>query len=238
MMPHHANYIFTPAKPTLTSIQASQTVNFTGTWSNINLTLTTLDTSPPGRSMIVDGTTMTMPQTFSWLVGSTHTVSVLSPQAGASGVQYKYAVWSDLGAQSHTITTPATASTIRPYFATQFLLTTVVNPLGAGSLVMYPSSADGYYAGGTDVQINPIVSLGKPFSSYSGDLSGPAYPQSVSMTAPRSVTANFYNPSGGNLPPYGQDIYPFQGAGVTQTFTERSTTQMVGPTSTQPLLLP
>ena len=39
------------------------------------------------------------------------------------------------------------------------------------------------------------------------------------MTAPRSVTANFSSGTGGNVPPYGLELSPFQGAGVTQTFT-------------------
>ena len=49
-------------------------------------------------------------------------------------------------------------------------------------------------------------------------------PQSVMMTAPRSPvsppsTANFSSGTGANVPPCGLDLSPYQGAGVTQTFT-------------------
>ncbi len=42
----------------------------------------TVTTNPSGLQVVVDGTTYTAPQTFSWVVGSSHTLSVSSPQSG------------------------------------------------------------------------------------------------------------------------------------------------------------
>jgi hypothetical protein len=53
--------------------------------------------------------------------------------------------------------------------------------------VTSPASADGFYNNGTAV----LLTAAGAFRSWSGDLSGSANPQSVSMSAPRSVTANF-----------------------------------------------
>ena len=44
------------------------------------------------------------------IVGSTNTVSAITPQAKGKQ-QYSFVSWSDGGAQSHTIVAPATATT-------------------------------------------------------------------------------------------------------------------------------
>jgi len=54
-----------------------------------------------------------------------------------------------------------------------------------------PGSADGYYNTGTLVQLTANAGTGYVFTGWSGDLTGSANPQSVAMSAPRSVTANF-----------------------------------------------
>jgi hypothetical protein len=62
----------------------------------------TVDTSPTGLQIVVDGTPYTAPQTFEWTPGSSHTLAVVSPQAGAAGTRQVFASWSDGGAQSRT----------------------------------------------------------------------------------------------------------------------------------------
>jgi hypothetical protein len=148
--------------------------------------LVTVATNPPGLSINVDGTTFTAPRTFQWVPGSSHTVNAASPQ-GSGGTRYSFFSWSDGGAQSHTIA-PTSAATYTANFTTQFLLTTSGT---GGSIGASPSSPDGYYTGGTSVQLTATPSSGQQFSSWSGDAAGSANPVSVTMSAPRSVTANF-----------------------------------------------
>jgi len=57
--------------------------------------------SPSGRSFVVDGTTYTAQQTFSWAAGSSHTLDAPSPQ-GASN-EYTFSRWSDQGGASHSV---------------------------------------------------------------------------------------------------------------------------------------
>jgi len=64
----------------------------------------TVQTSPPGLSITVDGTTYAAPQTFSWTAGSSHTIATISPQSGGTGIQYSWGNWSDGGAVSHAVT--------------------------------------------------------------------------------------------------------------------------------------
>jgi hypothetical protein len=89
------------------------------------------------------------------------------------------------------IPTLATPTTITVNFVTQHLLTTAVAPSGSGTVTTNPSSPDGYYDSGTPVQLTAVAAPGLLFNNWSGDLSGSNNPQSITMTAPRSVTANF-----------------------------------------------
>ena len=150
----------------------------------------TITTNPPGRSFSADGTTYTSPQTFNWVPGSTHTIETTTPQV-SSGARFIFSNWSDGGAISHTITVPASATTYTANFKTQYLLTTAAAPGAGGSISANPASADGFYNSGTSVQLTATANGGYTFAGFSGDVTALTNPQSVVMSAPRSVTANF-----------------------------------------------
>ena len=150
----------------------------------------TVQTLPAGLSFSVDGTSYGGSQTFQWTPGSSHTIATASPQ-GSGGARYVFASWSDGGAITHTVTAPASAATYAATFETQYLLTASVSPAGAGSIVANPSSADGYYSSGTVIQLTAAANASYHFTYWSGDLTGSANPQSLAMSAPESVTANF-----------------------------------------------
>ncbi|MBL8173942.1 MAG: hypothetical protein JNK48_04690, partial [Bryobacterales bacterium] len=147
----------------------------------------TVTTSPIGRTFTVDGSTYSSPQVFSWTQGSQHTIATSSPQSGG-GTRYTFSNWSDAGAISHSIATPASATTYTANFTTQYLLTTAVSPNGSGTITTNPSSADGYYNAGAVVQLTASASN---FQNWSGDLTGVANPQNVTMNGPRSTIANY-----------------------------------------------
>ena len=161
----------------------SVTANFSA------LTGITFQTNPPALQIIVDSVTYTAPQTLSLVAGS-HIIAVPTTQAGGAGTQYVFGAWSDLGAASHTINVTGSPATYTATFTTQFLLTTAVLPSGTGSVAASPSSS-GYYNAGTSVQLTASANSGYQFSAWSGALSGSANPQSITMDAPHSVTANF-----------------------------------------------
>ena len=70
----------------------------------------TFQTVPGGLSLIVGGTSSKSAFTRSVIVGSTNTVSAVSPQAKGKQ-QYVFVSWSDGGAQTHTIVAPAGPTT-------------------------------------------------------------------------------------------------------------------------------
>ena len=147
-------------------------------------------TSPAGLSIVVDGTPYTAPQTFSWAPGSAHTIGVGSPQ-GAGGTRRVFSNWSDGGAATHSILAAASAATYTASFTTQHLLTKSASPPAAGSVGASPSSADGFYNAGQVVQLTASANAGYQFLAWSGDAAGTISPTNVTLSAPRSVAANF-----------------------------------------------
>ncbi|MBI4907922.1 MAG: hypothetical protein HY820_30130 [Acidobacteria bacterium] len=183
------------ASGTTSPVSTSMGVPRTVTANFRTLSSNTVTSNPPGLSIVVDGTTYTAPQSFNWTNGTTHSVSAPTSQ-GSGGIRYVYANWSDGGAQSHTVTASAGAAFTAGY-TTQYLLTTTVNPAGAGSITATPTSPDGYFNSNTSVLLRAVPNGGFSFSSWSASLAGSVNPQSVAMTAARTVTASFAAPTGG-----------------------------------------
>ena len=71
-------------------------------WSTL-----TLATSPPGLQLTLDGQPVTTPVAVGSVVGMRRTLGVVSPQSSGGDV-YAFQSWSDGGAATHTIATPAT----------------------------------------------------------------------------------------------------------------------------------
>src|SRR5258708_21253689 len=93
------------------------------------LPTTTVNTTPAGLALTVDGTNYTAPQTFQWAPSSTHTIAVASTQAGPAGTQYVFASWSDGLAVSHTVNSPAANVTVTAHVTTADYLTTQARPV-------------------------------------------------------------------------------------------------------------
>jgi hypothetical protein len=189
-----------PTGTTLTSGQATSTYtagssagNGTGTATVDNQTVSTpvdilvsvtVTTSPAGLSITVDGTNYTAPQSFNWVVGSLHTISTTSPQAGPTGSQYVFSSWSDSGAQSHSVTAPTSATTYTASFNTQYQLTTLASPSADGSVT--PASG-GYYAAGASIPVTATANAGFQFNNWTS--SGGSFDSTT------SASTNFHMPS-------------------------------------------
>ena len=159
--------------------------------SSLSVTITvpsTVATNPSGLQILVDGSTYTEPHTFDWTPGSSHNLSIPSPQSGTSGTRYIYSSWSDGGTQTHTINAPSSSTTYTASFTTQYSLTTSVNPSWTGTIT--PSGTN-WYVVGQNVFISSTANPGYTFSGWSGDLSGTNNPTSIPMNGPKNVVANF-----------------------------------------------
>ncbi len=158
----------------------------------------TVGTVPNNLSFIVDGATYTNTQLFEWIAGSTHTISVLSPQL-ADQTRYVWNSWSDGGAQSHTVTA-GTTEAYTANFTTQYLLTMCCySELGS------VSPPTGFVDAGQVVQIS-AVGNNWPFDRWSGtgtgSYSGPDNPATVVMNGPIREKAEFVIPTPTPQPPW------------------------------------
>jgi hypothetical protein len=183
-------------------------------------TATIVTTSPPGLNIVVDGTTYTAPQNFTWTANSSHTINAPSPQG--TGTRYVFAGWSDKGNQSHSVTAASGGTTYTATFNPQYLLTAQAAPSSGGSVAATPASTDGYYPAGTSVSLRATARTGFMFSRWGGGLSGTTNPQAVTMDGPRSVTATF-GAVGGGLS--NDEITGATAAGATPYNTTQDTTK-------------
>ena len=111
----------------------------------------------------------------------------------------------------------ASATTYTAIFSTRYLLTAKVSPANAGTIAAAPASADGYYSSGTSVQITATPAAGHAFSAFTGDLTGPANPQSLILSTPRSVTAAFVTPPKLSIGLKHSGTFKFGQIGITYT---------------------
>jgi hypothetical protein len=120
-------------------------------------TQVTVTSNPPGLQVIVDGSTVTTPQTYAWALNSTHTLNAPSLPQTLSGINYIYGRWNDSTAVSHTITVtpgnnmvtqPATAPAVTVYSANFIQLVPYANTISpANSGTVTPAPAPLTYSG-------------------------------------------------------------------------------------------
>ena len=91
----------------------------------------TFQTNPVGRAFTVDGTTYTSGQTFSWTSGTSHTITVPSPQVGGTKTQWVWSSWSDGGMLEHTVVPTSNTTYIANF------ITTPCAPLPAGLMAWW-----------------------------------------------------------------------------------------------------
>jgi glucose/arabinose dehydrogenase len=110
----------------------------------------TLAANPTGLSLRLDGQPVTAPMTFTGVVGIVRTIGVATPQT-LGGTTYEFVSWSDGGAASHTISTPAANAT---YTATY---RPVTGGTGTGLAATYYNNTD--FTGTTLVRTDPTVNF-------------------------------------------------------------------------------
>jgi hypothetical protein len=115
------------ASQTITTPASAAT--YTASFTQQLPTTVTLTTTPAGLAVSVDGAAITTPASFSWFPGTAHTLAAANQIS--AGSSYSFSSWSNGGAATQTITTPAAATAYSATFALQPLTYTVSsNPTG------------------------------------------------------------------------------------------------------------
>ncbi len=104
---------------------------------------------------------------------------------------FQFISWPD-GSTANPRTVSLSANTTLSVACTAiptFTLILAASPSGSGSIVADPAGSTHFT--GTDVSLTPNPATGYDFVGWSGDLTGNTVPGAISMTANRSITANF-----------------------------------------------
>jgi uncharacterized repeat protein (TIGR02543 family) len=173
--------------------------------STQNQVAVTFNTNPVNLAYSVGPASYTGPQTLTLPTDTQTTIWAPSPQPASAGTGYVWQGWSDAGAQAHQITIlpPASGSlTYTANFNTFYLLTTGVNPGGAGTVSISASAegSNGYYPPGTQITLMASPNSGYLFEDWNG-LAVTDNPLQITLTAPTTETAYFspYTNEGGSV---------------------------------------
>lgn len=145
------------------------------------------DQRPSRATVHVHGITYTGTQTLTVASGS-YLLSTTTPQSTGVGTQAAFTSWSDGGAIAHNISLTLPVQSITGSFTTQYLLTALAQPLGAGTVA--PAAGGLYFNPGSVVTVAESPNAGFGFTFWSGACSG-AGTCVVTLNAPKSVTGNF-----------------------------------------------
>ncbi|MEO8099044.1 MAG: M12 family metallopeptidase [Acidobacteriota bacterium] len=148
--------------------------------------ITTIDSDPPGQVVVVDNGSFAAPINFIFAAGSVHSISAGSP-AAQLGTRLLFPGWSDGGAAAHNFTAQQNGGVITARFTRQYLLTVNQPSSSVASLVVNPSSSDGFYDAGTAVTVQANLAGLFSLNYWTGDLGGRTNPGTLVMSNERQV---------------------------------------------------
>jgi uncharacterized repeat protein (TIGR02543 family) len=154
----------------------------------------TVTTVPSGLQIIVDGQTLTAPQSFPWELGSVHSIGTVSPQQETSTQRYDFASWNDGGAIIHDVTiSEASPATFTAQFTRMYFVSMNHDPGGS------VTPASGWYAQGSAVPIHAAADPEYFFSGWtgtgSGSYTGPLADATITVNSAIGETAHFTSSS-------------------------------------------
>ena len=175
----------------------------------------TLAASPTGLQVTLDGQPVTTPTTVQGVVGILRTLGAISPQT-SGGSTYAFQSWSDGGASTHEIVTPATDTT---YTAT-YAVSTV--PVGIGLAGYYYDNID--FTGATVTRLDPTVNFdwasGAPVAGIGPDTFSVRW--SGQVRAKVTGTTTFYTTSDDGVRLFVNDVL------VVNNWTDHAPTENSG----------
>lgn len=177
-----------------------------------NVVTIVISSSPAGSNFVlVDGGAVITPATFSWTVGSNHTLWAVPIVAGPPGVRYVFiGRWSDGGIQMHTYTVPSSSQTVTANYTAQYLFTVIYNPSSGGFVWLsglhisgsgianagVPSGTSEWADAGSTISLYAYTNPGYDLSGWSTTGSITYIPQTAPLATatvdgPGTITANF-----------------------------------------------
>ncbi|HTW67260.1 MAG TPA: hypothetical protein VME17_21720 [Bryobacteraceae bacterium] len=148
-----------------------------------------VQSSPPGLTLQVDGSSCVTPCNIDRQSGATVQVTAPTQVAMGQGSRLDFGSWSDGGASTHTVTASQNYTTLTASYNTYFQLSAASNPGNGSAFKFSPNSSDMYYSQGTQVTVTAVPNTGFKFGHWTGALSGSFPSGSVQLTSPQAVVA-------------------------------------------------
>jgi hypothetical protein len=167
---------------------------FTGTTSNTiqytveNPVNITLDSSPSGRFVLVDGVRIKTPYVARWVPFQIHVLSGEDGVLQEGDYRYTFRGWRT-NSRTQTYTVPEGPDRVVASFGTEVLLRLEA---GAGGKVEALNNLhNNWFSPGDPVFVRATADPGWGFSRFTGDLSGERNPLTFNISKPASVKAEF-----------------------------------------------
>ncbi|MFI5118141.1 MAG: choice-of-anchor D domain-containing protein [Terriglobales bacterium] len=136
-----------------------------------------------------------LPFDSTWTASSSHNIGTYTPQTPwSSNSRYAFSGWSDGGAETHTITLPASGgATYTDNLTPQYYVADWVLESCAGSIGVTPGSptGDGFYPTGSLITFTETPNPGWVFTGWLNDLSGTASIQNLTVSDEVLVNADY-----------------------------------------------
>ncbi|PYT26332.1 MAG: hypothetical protein DMG58_22745, partial [Acidobacteria bacterium] len=149
----------------------------------------TIQSSPAGVPMQVDGQACTTPCNVSRALGATVQISAPANSMVSDGVRLAFVAWTDNGPATRTLTVAAKQQALIASYLYQYQLNARSTPPNGVTWHTEPASPDGFYNAQTGVTVSLETQPGFQFLNWSGDVSGSMPSTSLAMNAPRNVIA-------------------------------------------------
>jgi uncharacterized protein (TIGR03437 family) len=147
----------------------------------------TFTSDPPAVVLQVDGAACTTPCTVERDAGATVTVSAPQLRSTNENSRLTFQGWADSAEATRSIALTAGSKTYTAEYRLQNRLSAAATPPEGASLVVTPSSPDGFYDSGTLVSIAAKLGLGFRINMWSGDVSGNGGAAAVTLDVPKTA---------------------------------------------------
>ena len=145
-----------------------------------------LTSIPEGLKIEFDGGTCTTPCLVEKDAGVAITVSPAVVRDIDEGTRLVFRGWGDSSEAVRSITLSGPARTYTAVYIRQNRLSVSAAPAEGASLVVTPSSADGFYDEGTLVSVAVKLGLGFRIAGWTGDIPGSGTSVAVTLNAPQA----------------------------------------------------
>lgn len=191
------------------SLTVAQSARMTASYNELSRVV--VQSSPPGLTVQIDGTSCTTPCNVDRQNGAQVNVAAQTQIPQGTGARLDFGSWSDGGASTHTITVTQNYATLTVNYNSSYQLTATSNPANGVSFQFSPASSDMFYLQNTQVTVTATANPGFKFIKWTGGLSGSFPSGVVTMSSPLSVVAQL------GTVPYIAPAGVLNGVGVTPT---------------------